>query len=199
MAENFFPRPPSREGHFLLESGYHSDLWFELDALFVDTERIAPLILTLANQLRPYEPTAICGPLLGGAFLALSIARELKLKFYFTRQQPNDEHSVLYQAVYSLSSALDQVIGGERVAVVDDVISAGSSVRATCESLKKSDARIVVIGTLMLLGVAAENHFAQLSIPIAAVSRRDFNLWNPDECPACRARVPLTNPTLNLV
>ena len=87
MVENFFAALPCREGHFLLESGYHSDLWFDLDALFVDTERIAPLIRALANQLRPYEPTAICGPLLGGAFLALAIARELKLKFYFTRQQ----------------------------------------------------------------------------------------------------------------
>jgi len=199
MAENFFPELPSREGHFLLESGYHSDLWFELDALFVDTQPIAPLISTLANQLRPYEPTAICGPLLGGAFLALAIARELKLKFYFTRQQTNEEHGVLYQAVYSLPSALERVIGGERVAVLDDVISAGSSVRATCESLKKSDARIVVIGTLMLLGEAAENHFAQLGISIAAVSRREFNLWKPDECPACRASVPLTDPSLNLV
>ena len=54
----------SRNGHFLLESGYHSDTWFDLDALFVDPAAIAPQVDALAELLRPHYVSAICGPLL---------------------------------------------------------------------------------------------------------------------------------------
>ncbi|HEX7843131.1 MAG TPA: hypothetical protein VF469_36915, partial [Kofleriaceae bacterium] len=57
---------PSRHGHFALESGYHTDLWITLDALFVDPAAIAPRVAGLAERLRGHAPTAICGPLLGG-------------------------------------------------------------------------------------------------------------------------------------
>ena len=65
---------PARRGHFALESGYHTDLWLTLDALFVDPVAIAPLVAALAGRLRAHAPTAVCGPLLGGAFLAQAIA-----------------------------------------------------------------------------------------------------------------------------
>lgn len=76
---------PARRGHFLLESGYHSDLWFSLDALFLDPHAIAPVVDRLADLLRPYSVSAICGALLGGAFLAQALAMRMGLHFYYTQ------------------------------------------------------------------------------------------------------------------
>ena len=67
---------PARSGHFLLESGYHTDLWLTLDALFLEPTGTAPLVSALADKLRPYGVTAMCGPLLGGAFLVIFFGRE---------------------------------------------------------------------------------------------------------------------------
>jgi orotate phosphoribosyltransferase len=44
---------PSRHGHFLLESGYHTDLWLTLDTLFVCPQAITPIVSALADLLRP--------------------------------------------------------------------------------------------------------------------------------------------------
>lgn len=75
---------PARRGHFLLESGYHTDLWLTLDALFVDPRRVAPLVNALAERLRLHAMTAVCGPLVGGAFLAQALATALGIGFYYT-------------------------------------------------------------------------------------------------------------------
>ena len=75
---------PAREGHFLLESGYHTDLWLTLDTLFVSPRDVAPLVKTLAGRLQRHEVSAVCGPLQGGAFLAQSVATVLGLDFYFS-------------------------------------------------------------------------------------------------------------------
>ena len=65
----------ARRGHFRLESGHHSDLWLDLDSLFADAEAVDPFVAALSDALRPYNASLICGPLIGGAFLAQLVAR----------------------------------------------------------------------------------------------------------------------------
>ena len=84
MADDILNLMPVRNGHFILESGYHADVWFDLDSLFVSPRRIAPLVTELSQRLGRYKPTAVCGPQHGGAFLAQSVAAELALDFYYT-------------------------------------------------------------------------------------------------------------------
>src|SRR5690242_21761806 len=83
-----FDALPSRRGHFVLESGYHTDLWLTLDALFVDPAAIGPHVDALADQLRRHAPAAVCGPLLGGAFLAHALAARLAVKFFVVEPAP---------------------------------------------------------------------------------------------------------------
>src|SRR5215211_4576182 len=75
-----------RQGHFRLESGHHGGLWLDLDSLFCDPRRIAPFVAALAAAIRPYEVEAVCGPLLGGAFLAQLVAQALGAEFSFTER-----------------------------------------------------------------------------------------------------------------
>src|ERR1700731_746907 len=77
---------PVRRGHFVLESGFHADLWLSLDGLFVDPKAVAPLVSELAMLIKPYGVSAVCGPLVGGAFLAQSLARHSGLRFYYTER-----------------------------------------------------------------------------------------------------------------
>lgn len=183
---------PVREGHFATESGYHTNLWFSLDGLFVRPRALAPLITTLAGRLRPYEVSIICGPLVGGAFIAQALAIELGLDFCFAEPVPSAGASGLFRAEYRVPDGMKAAVRGARVALVDDMISAGSSVRATALALAEAGASVVVIGTLMTLGSIGLHHFADAGVPIeAALGGLDFAMWTPDACPLCRSGVPL--------
>jgi orotate phosphoribosyltransferase len=75
--------------------------------------------------------------------------------------------------------------------MVDDVMSAGSSLRATHAALVAAGAVPVVAGALLVLGDAGIHHFAGQGIPVAATMREPFSMWPPETCPLCVAGVPL--------
>ena len=184
---------PARNGHFLLESGYHTDLWFSLDLLFVNSSKIAPLVARLAERLRGHECSAVCGSLMGGAFLAQALATVLDRAFYYS-EPITSSRAGLFAVEYRLPPGLRQRVRGLKVAVVDDVISAGSSVRATAAALSAAGASIAVVGSLMTLGDVGRTHFASLGVPVESLAHRDLTLWKPADCPLCRDGSPLEDP-----
>jgi orotate phosphoribosyltransferase len=179
------------EGHFRLESGHHSRLWLDLDAMFVKPAGVQPFVDELARALRPHDPAGVCGPLVGGAFLAQMVASSMGLECFFTERIHPVKSDGLYQARYRLPPALRECVGGKRLAVVDDVISAGSAVRGTFVELQSYRALPVAVGALVVLGDLAVNAFLQQGIPLEAVARRDYDSWEPAECPLCAASVPI--------
>src|SRR5437016_7474794 len=106
MTHDLLKSLPVRRGHFLLESGCHTDLWFTLDALFVSPNEIASHVASLAELLRPYSITAICGPFVGGAFLAHALAAHMGLRFYFAQQVESKTDGDLFTAEYRLPAEL---------------------------------------------------------------------------------------------
>jgi len=194
MSDDVLKTLPVRAGHFLLESGYHADLWFTLDALFVTPRDVAPLVTALSSRLGPYGASAVCGPLTGGAFLAQAVATELGVDFFFSEPAPRQSAGGLFASEYRLPAALRNRIRGTRVALVDDVISAGSSVRATAAALAEAGASVAVVGTLLALGTTAVEFFAACGVPVEALGRRDFTMWEAAACPLCRSRAPLEDP-----
>jgi orotate phosphoribosyltransferase len=183
--------PAIQHGHFVLESGLHTDVWLELDALFLDPIVLEPQLDVLARQLQPYEITAVCGPLVGGALVAQMIAARLKLRFYFTQRSPERSDSELFSAMYHLPAGIRPQASRESFAVVDDAISAGSSTRATMSELTGVGAQILVVGALMLLGDRGERYFAERSIPVVTSARERLSLWEPHHCPLCQAGVAI--------
>src|SRR5215203_1484871 len=115
---------PGRPGHFRLESGHHGDLWLDLDELFLRPAALRPFVAELARRLAAHAVDVVCGPLTGGAFVAQLIAAELDAAFVHA------ERAVHQNAVtYRIPAGLRGHVRGERIAVVDDVINAGSAVR----------------------------------------------------------------------
>ena len=161
-----------------------------LDAMFVTPHELGDHIAALAELLQPHSITAVCGPLQGGAFLAHALAAYMGVRFYFTRQAPSTGEG-LFALQYQLPPELRRRIANERVAIVDDAISAGSSVCATDAELTSAGATTVVVGTILLLGNKAVEHFSGRNIPVVTLAQQEFNLWQPDDCPLCQTGAPL--------
>jgi len=167
-----------RRGHFRLESGHHGDLWLDLDGLLHQPARLAPVIAVLGDRLAAHDVDAVCGPLTGGAFVAFAIAARLDLRM-FPAERFSDARGVRYR----VPAPLRPRVAGARVAIIDDVINAGSAVRATCADLRSCGAEVRVFGALAVLG----SHASRLGLPLEAVQAIDNTLWSPAECPLCTA------------
>jgi orotate phosphoribosyltransferase len=192
-AATFLTLAAARPGHFQLESGHHSGLWLDLDSLFADPRRIKPFVDTLADALRPHQVSVVCGPLLGGAFLAQLVAQTLAAEFCFTERVMPAELDGLFQARYVLPPAFRQRLRGKRIAIVDDVMSAGSALRGTYAELKTQDAAPVVAGALLVLGSMGADFFAGKGLAVEAAARASYDLWLPADCPLCIGGLVLEN------
>lgn len=193
-AAAFLDLVAGQRGHFRLESGHHGRLWLDLDPLFADPRRVEPLVTDLAAALRPHDAAVVCGPLLGGAFLAQLIARALDAEFAFTQRvvpAAGADRDALFQARYVLPPALAARVRGKRVAIVDDVMSAGSALRGTYVELRAHGATVVAAGALLVLGATGERFFVERGVAVKAVAREDYALWPPNDCPLCAAGVPV--------
>jgi orotate phosphoribosyltransferase len=99
----------------------------------------------------------------------------------------------LYQAKYLLPRAFSARVRGRRIAMVDDVMSAGSALRGTYTELRTHGAVPVLAGALMVLGTTGADFFAGQQVAVEAVVRESYSLWLPSECPLCNAGEPLEN------
>lgn len=185
----------TRNGHFRLESGHHGNLWLDLDPLFLRPNQLQGLISELASRLSRHSVRAVCGPLIGGAFLAQSVASVLDVEFYYTERLASLEYDTLYPVKYRIPSVLHEMVRGKSVAIVDDVISAGSAVRGTFAELRDCGANPVAIGALLVLGTSASRFFAEQKIPVEYIVCLPNELWAPSECPLCASQMPLEDLT----
>jgi orotate phosphoribosyltransferase len=187
----FLGMATARPGHFQLESGHHGELWLDLDSLFAEPRRVAPLVALLADALRSYEVAVVCGPLLGGAFLAQAAAAALEVEFAFTERVIPAAPAGLYPVRYRLPPAFAPRVRGRRIAIVDDVMSAGSAACGTYSELRIHGAVPAVAGALLVLGSAGADFFLQNGVAVEAVARKPYRLWLPAACPLCASGVPL--------
>jgi orotate phosphoribosyltransferase len=190
-AQEFLEIVSGRKGHFQLESGHHGELWLDLDALFAQPRRVAPLVARLTDALRPHDVAVVCGPLVGGAFLAQAAAAALDAEFAFTERELPAVADGLYPARYRLPPAYAERVRSRRIAIVDDVMSAGSAARGTYAELQAHQGVPAVVGALLVLGSTGADFFAQQNVPVEAVARQPYPMWLPAACPLCDSGVPL--------
>jgi orotate phosphoribosyltransferase len=191
MKEHLLSLVRERQGHFLLESGHHGDLWYQLETLCLHSGEIRPFAARLAVQLLQYKVEVVCGPLVEGAFIALLVSLELGCEFAYAERLVVTTREGIFPVEYRLPRALQPAVHGKRVAIVNDVISAGSAVRGTLSDLQALGARVVAIGALLALGDAIGKFAAEHRVALELLEQMPNNLWIPSECPLCAAGVQL--------
>jgi len=166
-------------GHFLLSSGLHSDTFLQAARVLQEPPRAERLCAALAGLWREAEPEVVVGPATGGIILAYEVARQLHARALFSERR--DGRMALGRGFY--------LRPGERVLVVDDVITTGASVRETAELVEALGARVVGVGCL-----ADRGGGGALGWPCRGLLRLDPKEYRPEDCPQCRAGVPLVEP-----
>ena len=180
-----------RRGHFRFESGHHGTLWLDLELLFHEPHRIRPFAVEIARRLRAAAIEAICGPLVEGAFVAQMVAEELRLPFSYSEPVGSGDLTALYPIAYRLPAPLRPTVRGKAVAIVNDVINAGSAVGGTFADLQACGARPVAIGALLVLGGWSAAFAARHGLRLESIAAEPSDLWMPDACPLCAAGTPL--------
>jgi orotate phosphoribosyltransferase len=77
------------------------------------------------------------------------------------------------------------------LAIVNDVISAGSAVRGTFVHLEGLGARVVAISSLLVLGDSIATFARDHHLPVESLAHAPYPMWTPASCPLCRAGEPL--------
>jgi orotate phosphoribosyltransferase len=180
-----------RQGHFLLESGHHGDLWLDLERLCLQPRRAQAVSVGLIAPLSELQLDAVCGPLVEGAFVALMVALQLDVQFTYSEKFGRPAAEGFFAAGYRVPASLREGLRGKRVAIVDDVINAGSAIRGAFADLEECGANVVAISTLLALGSVAAKFAASKNVPLYNVATFPSNLWTASECPLCESGIPL--------
>lgn len=168
------------EGHFLLTSGLHSSLYLEKFRVLqypAYTERLCGMI---ARRFRRRRVQVVAGPTTGGIIIAFEVARQLGVKAIFAEEEWG-------KRVFRRGLMLGP---GERVLVVDDILTTGGSI---CEVLAEVAARGgQAVGVAVLVN-RAEGRM-EFGVPFFSCARFPIPTYPPEECPLCRAGIPLERP-----
>jgi len=166
------------EGHFQLSSGLHSDRYFQCALALSDPARAERLARALAAAI--HEPVdVVVGPALGAVTWAHELARALGVRSIFTERQAGAKGGAMeLRRGFRLER-------GERVLVVEDVLTTGGSVREVFAVVRALGAEVVRVGAIV--DRSARDPFADDGVPLSALARVEAKAWPPADCPLCAA------------
>jgi orotate phosphoribosyltransferase len=194
MEEEVVKLLPARGGHFRLESGHHGDLWLDLPRLCVRPASVRRLAARLAAAIARHRIEVVCAPLVEGAFVGLHVAESLDVGF--TYAEPRVVRSGgLFPVAYQVPAGLRAELAGRRVAVVNDVINAGSAVRGTLADIAACGGQAVVVAALAVLGDPAARLAAEAGVALERLVALPNEVWTPERCPLCARGVPCEEPS----
>jgi len=164
------------EGHFLLSSGRHSNRYFQCALLLADPRKAEQLARGLALQLE-VAADIVVGPALGAVTWAHEMARALGLSSYFVERV--NERFALRRGF--------QLQAGQRVLVVEDVLTTGKSVREVFEVIRAAGAQPIGVASIINRS-GVDNPFEEDGLPFWRLADVDVQSWTPDECPLCKSQ-----------
>jgi orotate phosphoribosyltransferase len=165
------------EGHFLLTSGLHSPVYWEKFQVLQYPQHTQKLCKMIADHFRKDNIEVVAGPTTGGVILAFEVARQLGTRGIFAEK---DEHGRSFKRGFVIKP-------GERVLLVDDILTTGSSVRETVAAINQLKGNIAGIGVL----VDRSEKGVDLGYPLFSCLRSPALAYKPGECPLCKSGLPL--------
>ena len=169
-----------QEGHFLLSSGMHSRQYIQCALLLQYPEVAAQMCAALAEPFRAEQVHTVLGPALGAVVLAYETARQLGARALWAERS---EGRMALRRGFNLTS-------GERVLVVEDVVTTGGSAKEVAHLAERAGA--VVVGVAAIVDRSGGGH--RLRWHFEPLARLDVQAYLPASCPLCREGVPLLKP-----
>ncbi len=161
------------EGHFILSSGLHSDVFLQKALVFQDAKRTARLCKALAAKVREQvkaDFTAIVSPAVGGIVPGYEMGRQLGLPAMYVERQ---------DGVFQLRRNF-HLEKNQPVLVVEDIISTGVSSRECIEAIRKAGGRPVAVACLIDRSGAK----AKVGVKLVALATLKVSAWEADKLPA---------------
>ena len=168
------------KGHFLLTSGLHSPVYWEKFRVLQFPGYTEQLCRMIADHFRHQKVQVVVGPTTGGIILAYEVARQLGVRGIFAEKE-GEERS--FRRGFTVDA-------GERVLIVDDILTTGSSIREVIDAVTRLDGNIIGIGVL----VDRSEQSLDFGFPLFSCHRAATVAYQPEECPLCAAKVPLIKP-----
>jgi orotate phosphoribosyltransferase len=164
-----------REGHFLLSSGLHSPAYVQCALLLSDPERARRAGRAIAEAVRSLglEVDSVLAPALGGVIIGHEVASALSVVFRFVEREG---------ATMSLRRGFG-IDPGERILVVEDVVTTGRSTLETAAVAEAQGGRVV--GIASIIDRSGGRH--GFAVPYASLVRLDLPTWDGPNCPLCAA------------
>jgi orotate phosphoribosyltransferase len=165
------------EGHFLLTSGLHSPVYWEKFRVLQYPESTAQLCSLIARHYKDQKIQVVAGPTTGGVILAFEVAKQLGVRSAFAEKEGT---SRVFRRGFTIKP-------GERVLIVDDILTTGGSVIEVIKAVNKVSGNIVGIGVM----VDRSDQEIDLGAPLYSCLKSAATTYKPDECPLCAEGVPL--------
>lgn len=165
------------KGHFLLTSGRHSDRYLQCAQIFRDTKYSEELCAALADNWRGEGIEVVIGPAMGAVQMAYEISRTLHCENFFTERGENGKMALRRGF---------RVQPGQKVLVVEDVVTTGGSVREVMDIVRSEGGVVAGVGAI----VDRTAGRVSFGVPFRAVVSLDLRSWAPEDCPLCKEGAP---------
>lgn len=167
-------------GHFKLTSGLHSNRYIQCAQVFQYPDKVEELCKMLAEKLQGKGVTTVIGPAVGGIIFSYELSRALKCKNIYAERV---DEKMTFRRNFSVEP-------GEKVIVVEDVVTTGGSAKEVAELAKSLGADVVAICSL----VDRSGGKVDFGVPFVPLIQMDVVTHQPDDCPLCKEGKPLVQP-----
>ena len=169
------------EGHFLLTSGRHSDRYMQCAKIFQYSKYSVPLCAELVEKYKDDNVELVIGPAIGAIQMAYEVGRQLGVKNIFAERE---DGKMTLRRGFTIEK-------GQRVLIVEDVVTTGGSVKEVMELVKEAGGEIVGIGSI----VDRTGGTIDFGVPYKSAFSMDITSYEADECPICKSgEIPLVKP-----
>lgn len=158
------------EGHFLLSSGKHSNKYCQCAKLLQYPDKAEFVISRVRDKVKPLNVDVIVGPAMGGITAAYELGRQLGIRAIFTERENN---------VMTLRRGFE-ISPGERVLIMEDVVTTGKSSMETAGVIKSFGGNVVGIGCIV------DRKVCEVQLPIYSAIELYFDAYDAKSCPMCK-------------
>lgn len=168
------------DGHFLLTSGKHSERYVQCAALLSRPDLAIEFMKDIEAHYQDERVQTVVAPALGGIIVSYEIARLLGARAMFLERE---EGKMALRRGFHIEQ-------GERVLIVEDVITTGSSVLEVYDEVEKNGG--TALGFTSIVNRSEERFDPDL--PYYFCVKMDIPIYVPAVCPLCKKGVPLVKP-----